>query len=286
MFHRVKSESPSEQVPSIKPAEKPYLDVAEKVRPEQNSAKDTSAEKSVSAPSFPSSPASVYKSGVVSSSMKEKESVANPAPKAQSYLQVSNKKEEDSKTMSDTISQSEKPMARASETAPASPYQRASTSSAGVTGYSPSYTSPYSQAPAAPSEVYSANERKLTIGRGITMSGEIESCDHLYVEGTVEAALKGAQVLEVAESGVFYGTVEIEEANIAGRFEGEIAVKGRLTLEATAVITGTISYGEIQIEAGAVIDGRMTPMTAAKASKAQAEDKKMSSGSSLFQESN
>ena len=30
-----------------------------------------------------------------------------------------------------------------------------------------------------------AADRRLTIGRGITMSGEIDSCDQLYVEGTV-----------------------------------------------------------------------------------------------------
>ena len=95
------------------------------------------------------------------------------------------------------------------------------------------------------------------------MSGEIEACDHLLVEGTVEAALKGAKILEVAESGVFYGTVEIEEATIAGRFEGDITVSGRLTLHSSAVITGSIAYRELEVEAGAVIDGRMTPMKSA-----------------------
>jgi len=67
-----------------------------------------------------------------------------------------------------------------------------------------------------------ASGRQLSIGQGITMSGEIEACDHLVVEGTVEAALKGASLLEITESGSFFGTVEIEEATIAGRFEGDI----------------------------------------------------------------
>ncbi len=121
--------------------------------------------------------------------------------------------------------------------------------------YSPSYTPP--QAPEAP---YSGNDRTLTIGRGINMSGEIDACDHLMVEGTVEAALKGAKLLEIAESGTFYGTVEIEEATIAGRFEGDITVNGRLTLKASGVITGSIAYRELEVEAGAVLDGRMTPL--------------------------
>jgi cytoskeletal protein CcmA (bactofilin family) len=122
--------------------------------------------------------------------------------------------------------------------------------------------------PQGPESVAAAGDSCLTIGRGINMSGEIESCDHLVVEGTVEAALKGAKLLEVAESGVFYGTVEIEEATIAGRFEGDIAVSGRLTLHATAVITGSIAYRELEVEAGAIIDGRMTPMKSAVDEKA------------------
>ena len=112
----------------------------------------------------------------------------------------------------------------------------------------------------AESAAYSGNDRTLTIGRGINMSGEIDACDHLVVEGTVEAALKGAKVLDIAESGTFYGTVEIEEATIAGRFEGDITVNGRLTIRASGAITGSIAYRELEVEAGAMLDGRMTPL--------------------------
>lgn len=112
-----------------------------------------------------------------------------------------------------------------------------------------------------------AADRTLTIGSGITMSGEIESCDYLLVEGTVEASLKGASVLEIAESGVFYGTVEIEEATIAGRFEGDITVNGRLTIRSSGTITGSIAYKELEVESGAVIDGRLTPVSATQAER-------------------
>lgn len=104
--------------------------------------------------------------------------------------------------------------------------------------------------------------RRLVIGEGITMSGEIESCDHLLVEGTVEAALKGASVLELAETGVFYGTVEIDEATISGRFEGDITVNGRLTVTMTGSITGSIAYKELAVESGATLDGKITPLSA------------------------
>lgn len=126
--------------------------------------------------------------------------------------------------------------------------------------YAPTYTaSTYTQSSAATDAAYSG-DRSLTIGRGINMSGEIEACEHLIVEGTVEAALKGAKVLDIAESGTFYGAVEIDEATVAGRFEGDLTVNGRLTIRASGVITGSIAYRELEVEAGAMIDGRMTPM--------------------------
>ena len=104
--------------------------------------------------------------------------------------------------------------------------------------------------------------RKLYIGQGITLSGEIEACDHLVVEGTVEAALKGASVLEIAEAGAYYGTVDIDEATIAGRFEGDLTVRGRLTIKASGSITGAISYKELAVEAGATLDGKVSPLDA------------------------
>ena len=100
--------------------------------------------------------------------------------------------------------------------------------------------------------------RKLIIGEGITMSGEIENCDQLLVEGTVEATLNGAKLLDIAENGIFYGSVDIEEAVIAGRFEGDLTVDGRVTVTSTGTIKGTITYRELTVEAGANIEGKIS----------------------------
>lgn len=123
----------------------------------------------------------------------------------------------------------------------------------------PTYGAPASSASSSVSMDTSAG-RKLYIGQGITLSGEIEACDHLVVEGTVEAALKGASVLEIAEAGSYLGTVEIDEATIAGRFEGDLTVRGRLTIKSTGSINGAVAYKELAVEAGATIDGKVTPL--------------------------
>lgn len=99
--------------------------------------------------------------------------------------------------------------------------------------------------------------RKLIVGRDISLSGEITACDVLVVEGTVEAKLRDGRTIEISESGLFKGSVEIDEADIAGRFEGDISVRGRLRLRASGKITGSIRYGELEVEAGGQLMGEI-----------------------------
>jgi cytoskeletal protein CcmA (bactofilin family) len=146
-------------------------------------------------------------------------------------------------------------------------------------GYSPAYGSTNSVDPSV------STGRKLVIGEGITLSGEIEACDHLIVEGTVEATLKGASILDVAQTGMFFGAVEINEATVAGRFEGDIIVNGRLTVRSTGTISGTISYKELAVESGATIDGKINPMREGKVTS-QSVDQKKSGGIKVKPSSN
>jgi cytoskeletal protein CcmA (bactofilin family) len=99
--------------------------------------------------------------------------------------------------------------------------------------------------------------RKLTVGRDISLNGEIAACDHLTVEGTVSATIKGGQVLEISETGTFSGIVDIDQADIAGKFDGTLTVQDKLVIRSTAVVTGTIYYGRLQVDTGATIDGKI-----------------------------
>lgn len=102
--------------------------------------------------------------------------------------------------------------------------------------------------------------RKLTVGRDISLNGEITTCDHLIVEGTVTATIKGGQILEISESGSFSGLVDIEQADIAGNFDGDLTVRGKVILRPTANVSGKLTYGTLQIDAGAILDGQVTAL--------------------------
>ena len=100
-----------------------------------------------------------------------------------------------------------------------------------------------------------ADVRKLIVGREISLSGEITSCDKLIVEGSVEANLQNCHDVELAESGLFKGSATIDDIEVRGRFEGNLVVRKRLLIRATGRVSGTIRYGQLEIERGGQISG-------------------------------
>ena len=127
----------------------------------------------------------------------------------------------------------------------------------------------------------SKNERhtgsKLIVGPDIKLKGaEITDCDTLVVEGTVEASMD-SRVIQIAEHGVFKGTVSIDIAEIHGRFEGELTARDQLIVHATGRVSGKIRYGKIQIEEGGEICGDMTKAEAKPVRAAQSLLKSASS---------
>ena len=107
---------------------------------------------------------------------------------------------------------------------------------------------------ARPARAQATGEGVLVIGREIEVKGEIRSCRILVVEGHLEASVEVGS-LELTRSGVVDGKAEVETADIAGHFEGDLTARGELRLRPTARVTGTIRYGQIVIEAGGEISG-------------------------------
>jgi cytoskeletal protein CcmA (bactofilin family) len=97
--------------------------------------------------------------------------------------------------------------------------------------------------------------RRLIVGRGTSVSGEINSCDRLVIEGTVEANLQNCQHMEITETGTFNGNAALDDVEVSGRFDGDLVVRKRLLIRASGHVSGTITYGELEVEAGGRISG-------------------------------
>ena len=110
-----------------------------------------------------------------------------------------------------------------------------------------------------------ASKRVLTVGPEIQMKGEITSCDRVVIEGVVDATMRDVHTVELAETGALKGTAEVEDAEISGSFEGDLVVRGKLTVYASGRVRGNVTYGEIEIQRGGQISGNIRNAADAKA---------------------
>lgn len=100
-------------------------------------------------------------------------------------------------------------------------------------------------------------EARLVVGPDIKMKGvEVADCDTLIVEGRIEATLD-SRVLQIAEQGVFCGSVSVDIAEIHGRLEGELTARKELIIHATGKVTGKLRYSKIKVEEGAELSGEI-----------------------------
>ncbi len=102
-----------------------------------------------------------------------------------------------------------------------------------------------------------AERRTLVVGRGISLQGTVSEAERLVVEGTVESQMIQAAELSIGHSGVFKGEVQVEDAEIAGTFDGTLTARGALILRSTGRLLGVARYGRLQVEEGGQISGKM-----------------------------
>ncbi len=112
-------------------------------------------------------------------------------------------------------------------------------------------------AAAAPKPSTEPDTKKLIVGGGIALNGEIRTCDTLVVEGRVEAVLQECKNIEIMGPGEFKGAAEVDVADISGRFDGDLTARQRLIVRAGGKVLGKIRYGQLEIERGGVLSGEV-----------------------------
>jgi len=99
------------------------------------------------------------------------------------------------------------------------------------------------------------DSKKLIVGRDIALSGEINACEKLVVQGRVEANMSDCSEIEVTETGTFKGEAEVDVAEIDGAFEGSLIARELLLIRANGHVTGTIRFGRLEVERGGELMG-------------------------------
>lgn len=92
------------------------------------------------------------------------------------------------------------------------------------------------------------------IAKNTSITGEIISEGDFRVDGSLEGTLKTNGKVIIGVDGLVKGKVESANADIEGRFSGELVVHETLSIKGTSNITGDILIGKLSVEPGAIFN--------------------------------
>ncbi len=101
------------------------------------------------------------------------------------------------------------------------------------------------------------------IGGDVVITGNVEASVDLHIDGRIEGDLSCAALVQGPDSRI-NGHVTAKSARIGGLIEGSITAE-ELIIEASARVTGDVSYEVISIATGGQIDGKMSHMSSGRA---------------------
>ncbi|MDR0672321.1 MAG: polymer-forming cytoskeletal protein [Zoogloeaceae bacterium] len=110
------------------------------------------------------------------------------------------------------------------------------------------------------------------IGKGTKIEGNLFFSGGLRVDGEIHGKVIGeapSTTLVLSEHGVVNGHVEVTYLVANGSINGPVRATEFLELQPKARIEGDMEYGMIEIQQGAVIEGRLLRLTPESAGKTE-----------------
>ncbi|QXP73232.1 polymer-forming cytoskeletal protein [Tenacibaculum sp. HL-MS23] len=94
------------------------------------------------------------------------------------------------------------------------------------------------------------SERNI-VGKNTQITGDIISEGDFRIDGTLEGTIKTNGRVIIGESGFVKGKIECANADVEGKFSGELVVSNTLTVKTSANINGDVVIGKLSVEPGA-----------------------------------
>lgn len=94
------------------------------------------------------------------------------------------------------------------------------------------------------------------IGPQTTFEGTLRAKGGLQVDGTIQGDVEVEGGMSVGPEGRVEGDVRADALAVAGEVTGTVDVTGHLHMLATGRVRGEVSYGTLQVDRGAMVDGR------------------------------
>jgi cytoskeletal protein CcmA (bactofilin family) len=100
------------------------------------------------------------------------------------------------------------------------------------------------------------------IGVGSSFRGTLMVAGTLRIDGDVEGDILNCERLEIGEHGMMRADIEVKEAVIQGRVQGNVRALGTLEMKEGARIEGDIAAVSVMMEPGVFFTGRCTMLEA------------------------
>jgi len=112
----------------------------------------------------------------------------------------------------------------------------------------------YENAPSRPAPASSGEQ--ATIGKGLTIKGEINGSESLYIDGKVEGSvnLPGNRVT-IGRNGQVAASITAREIVVLGKVRGNVTATDRVDIRAEGSLSGDVAAARISIEDGAFFKG-------------------------------
>jgi cytoskeletal protein CcmA (bactofilin family) len=97
----------------------------------------------------------------------------------------------------------------------------------------------------------------VVIGEGVSFKGTLSFENLLRLDGSFEGTIEKGKKIIVGPKGVLKGNLQLDEAFIAGKIEGDLYIKERLILRSRAEVYGNITAPRLSVDEGVTIVGQL-----------------------------
>ena len=110
--------------------------------------------------------------------------------------------------------------------------------------------------PSNPVKTVTAALDQATIGRTLTIKGEITGSENLYIDGVIEGKIIMPESrVTVGRNGKVDASIQAKEVVVMGKVSGNIECSDRVDIRAEGSVYGDISTLRISVEDGAELKG-------------------------------
>ena len=99
---------------------------------------------------------------------------------------------------------------------------------------------------------------ETVVGPSVSVEGDFNSEGNILVKGTVSGSVQTSKLLTVEQGAKIFANVKAGNAVVSGSIKGNVKVDDRLDITSTAQIGGDIVCKVLSVEAGALIQGKVS----------------------------